>query len=158
LPYYIDGDVKLTQSVAILRYIARKYHLNGSTEQDRIRIDLAECQIKDLMTSFYANAIQPNYEQLKVNFLPSLKVQLEQFVEFLGSGDYVTGNSLSYVDFWLYEYLVKIKVFAEEVFGEFKSLVEFVDRIEALPQIQKYNKSQGALIFSGPKYAWNAKY
>lgn len=25
LPYYIDGDVKLTQSQAILRYIARKY-------------------------------------------------------------------------------------------------------------------------------------
>ncbi|XP_037576602.2 LOW QUALITY PROTEIN: glutathione S-transferase-like [Dermacentor silvarum] len=27
LPYYIDGDVKLTQSLAILRYLSRKYGL-----------------------------------------------------------------------------------------------------------------------------------
>ena len=27
LPYYIDGDIKLTQSNAILRYIARKHNL-----------------------------------------------------------------------------------------------------------------------------------
>ena len=27
LPYYIDGDIKITQSEAILRYIARKYKL-----------------------------------------------------------------------------------------------------------------------------------
>lgn len=27
LPYYIDGDVKLTQSLAILRYLGRKHDL-----------------------------------------------------------------------------------------------------------------------------------
>ncbi len=27
LPYYIDGDVKLTQGLAIMRYLARKYDL-----------------------------------------------------------------------------------------------------------------------------------
>ena len=27
LPYYIDGDIKITQSEAILRYLARKYKL-----------------------------------------------------------------------------------------------------------------------------------
>ena len=27
LPYYIDGDIKITQSNAILRYIGRKYGL-----------------------------------------------------------------------------------------------------------------------------------
>ena len=37
LPYYIDGDVKLTQSSAILRHIAREHGLMGKTgkEMDR---------------------------------------------------------------------------------------------------------------------------
>ena len=34
LPYYIDGDLKLTQSNAILRHLGRKYKLYGSTDND----------------------------------------------------------------------------------------------------------------------------
>ncbi|KAH9376989.1 hypothetical protein HPB48_018758 [Haemaphysalis longicornis] len=29
LPYYIDGDVKITQSLAILRYLGRKHDLSA---------------------------------------------------------------------------------------------------------------------------------
>ncbi|MRA94238.1 hypothetical protein GH868_30405, partial [Bacillus thuringiensis] len=32
LPYYIDGDVKITQSSAITMHIARKHNLCGETE------------------------------------------------------------------------------------------------------------------------------
>ncbi|KAG0445564.1 hypothetical protein HPB47_013894 [Ixodes persulcatus] len=31
LPYYMDGSVKLTQSLAILRHLAREYDLVGRT-------------------------------------------------------------------------------------------------------------------------------
>lgn len=40
LPYLIDGNVKLTQTQAILRYIARKNGLLGATEEEQIRVDL----------------------------------------------------------------------------------------------------------------------
>ena len=33
LPYYMDGDFKVTQSNAILRYIARKHNMLGNTEE-----------------------------------------------------------------------------------------------------------------------------
>ncbi len=35
LPYLVDGDVKIAQSNAILRYVARKAGLDGSDSDDK---------------------------------------------------------------------------------------------------------------------------
>ena len=52
LPYYIDGHIKLTQSGAILRYVARKNNLLGITEEERYRADMFECIICDFRSDF----------------------------------------------------------------------------------------------------------
>ena len=52
LPYYIDGDVKMTQSNAIVKYIARKHGLCGETDEEKRRIDILENQIMDLRIQF----------------------------------------------------------------------------------------------------------
>ena len=77
LPYYIDGDVKVTQSNAILRYIGRKFDMckqinvstachsrekietrflscrsGGKTEAERVRVDMMENQVMDLRNGF----------------------------------------------------------------------------------------------------------
>ena len=39
LPYYIDGDIKITQSNAILRYIGRKYGLGMYMKIVHIGVD-----------------------------------------------------------------------------------------------------------------------
>ena len=36
LPYLIDGNIKVTQSNAILRYLGRKFGLDGKTEADKV--------------------------------------------------------------------------------------------------------------------------
>ena len=49
LPYLVDGEVKLTQSYAIMRYLARKYKkLLPSGEIEQQRIDQAEGVLADL--------------------------------------------------------------------------------------------------------------
>ena len=40
LPYYIDGNVKLTQSDAILRHLGRKYKMYGVDDNDASVIDM----------------------------------------------------------------------------------------------------------------------
>lgn len=52
LPYYFDGDTKVTQSNAILRYIARKHDLCGKTEEEKVRVDMLENQAMDLRNGF----------------------------------------------------------------------------------------------------------
>ena len=51
MPYYIDGDVKLTQSLAISRYLARKYGLDGTNEQEKTVIPMLEQQVWDWNTT-----------------------------------------------------------------------------------------------------------
>ena len=46
LPYLIDGDIKLTQTLAIMNYIGRKHGLGGATpaemaEQEMVRLSRA---------------------------------------------------------------------------------------------------------------------
>lgn len=52
LPYLIDGDVRITQSMAILRYIARKAGLLGvpdnASAAEHAQLDMLQNQIDDL--------------------------------------------------------------------------------------------------------------
>jgi glutathione S-transferase len=61
LPYYIDGEVKLTQSKAILRCIARKHNLVGTTEEEKIRLDLVDSECEDLRSGFTGFCYNPNF-------------------------------------------------------------------------------------------------
>ncbi|CAN7946753.1 unnamed protein product [Ixodes hexagonus] len=49
LPYLMDGDVKLSQSLAIMRYLARKHGLDlpGSDPRAAARMDMIEGQMND---------------------------------------------------------------------------------------------------------------
>ena len=48
LPYYIDGNVKLTQSNAILRHLGRQHGLYGSNDNQSSEIDMLLDTIKDI--------------------------------------------------------------------------------------------------------------
>ena len=50
LPYFIDGELKLTESLAIIRYIVRKWgqDLNGKTAEEGALSDMAYGVISDI--------------------------------------------------------------------------------------------------------------
>ncbi|KAG0730073.1 Glutathione S-transferase Mu 3 [Chionoecetes opilio] len=52
LPYYIDEDVKVTQSNNIMRHIAHKHDLCGKTDAERVRLDIMENQSMDFRSGF----------------------------------------------------------------------------------------------------------
>merc|ERR1711893_59720 len=64
LPYYIDGKIKLTQSNAILRYIARKNGLEGQTEEERCRVDLMLEQSMDFRNGWVRLCYNPDFDSL----------------------------------------------------------------------------------------------
>ena len=51
-PYYIDGDVKLSQTFAILKYLGRKHNMAAKTEEEQIRVDLIEAEAEDMRTKW----------------------------------------------------------------------------------------------------------
>ena len=125
---------------------------------EKRRIDVLEQQISDLVTSFYESALKPNYQELKASFSEDLKPKLEAIDKFLGQGPFVNVDNISYVDFLLYEYLVRILLFVPELFEQFPKFGALLKRIEALPNVGAFIKKQGKILLIGYPDKCDAKY
>jgi glutathione S-transferase len=61
LPYFLDGNIKITQSNAILRHIARKNGLCGESVEEKARVDMmADCAM-DLRNTIVRLVYNPDY-------------------------------------------------------------------------------------------------
>ena len=66
LPYFTDGDVKLTQSDAILRHLGRKHGLYGGSEKQAGHIDMLIDTAKDIkMALIMPNVVMKNLVSLR---------------------------------------------------------------------------------------------
>jgi glutathione S-transferase len=158
LPYYIDGDVKLSQSLAIMRYLGRKYDLFATDEKSLTRQDLVEQQIQDMRWNFIFGVLfnKAEYEKNKALFLEeTLPKQLELLSKFLGDSEWLIGK-LNYVDFLAYETLDWLRQFSPENIQKFENLTQYLKRFESLPAISAYinsNEFKSWPLF-GPVVSW----
>lgn len=141
LPYYIDGDIKVTQSNAILRYIGRKHDLLGQTEAEKVNVDMMLEQAMDFRNGLVRLAYSKDYETLKGNYFKDLGKKLEIFDTFLGSNDWFAGDKITICDFHIYELLDQHKIMDPTCLENFKKLQAFLDRFEELPKIKTYLNS-----------------
>nr|XP_060629234.1 glutathione S-transferase Mu 4-like isoform X1 [Anolis sagrei ordinatus] len=154
LPYLIDGDRKLTQSNAILRYLARKHKMCGETEEEIIRMDILEYQVVDFATDLATLCYSPDFEKLKPEYIKQLPGKLKRFSQFLGDRKWFLGNKITYVDFLAYDILDLHQMFQPKCLDQFKNLKDFLDHFEALEKISAYMKSSRFL--RTPLYSRNA--
>ncbi|CAN7940737.1 unnamed protein product [Ixodes hexagonus] len=141
LPYYLDGDVKLTQSLAILRYLGRKHGLAPKDEKLQCRVDVVEMQAFDILMSAGVLIYDPAYsDDKRRQFLVDSAEKLRQFEALLAKdGPFVAGQEVTYVDFLLYETLQFIRVLGPNNFKEnFPSLEEYNGRVAGLPGLREY--------------------
>jgi len=149
LPYYVEGGLKLTQTHAILRHIARKHDLCGKTEEEKARVDMLAEQSMDFRNGwvrlgYHTLGGGQDFEAARASYLARLPTTLKQFEDFLGSRTWFAGPSISFPDFHMYELIDQHKLMAPECLKDCPNLKGFVDRFEALPQIAAYRK--------GPKF------
>lgn len=147
LPYYIDGDVKVSQSQVILRHLARKHGLDGKTEADKLRVELALAQVGDYQTDFARIVYNPQFNELKGDYKAGLPDKLKALSNFLGDRKFVAGDYVTYVDFILFEYLEGQAYFVEGLLKDYPVLDAFHKRVLALPAIDKYVKSDKFIKF-----------
>jgi glutathione S-transferase len=141
LPYYIDGDVKLTQSGTILKYLARKYDLDAKTEAEHIRLDLAMDELIDLRNNMGRTSYSPDFATLKAAFVSSAANKLSEANKFLGSHQWFAGDRLTFVDFAWYELLQVLSTMEPSLLDNCDNLKGLVRRFEALPAIKQYLQS-----------------
>ncbi|XP_066940433.1 glutathione S-transferase Mu 4-like [Macrobrachium rosenbergii] len=140
LPYYVDGDVKVTQSNAIMRYIARKHDLCGKTESEKIRVDIMENQSMDFRNGF-VRLCYLDFDSQKETYLEALPTTMKLFSTFLGERPWYAGDNITFVDFIMYELIDQHLQLEPNLLKDFKNLEDFQKRFEELEPIKKYMAS-----------------
>lgn len=153
LPYLIDTSanppVQLTQSNAILRYLARRYDFYGDSELERTEIDLLQDQAYDFRNAIEKTAYTLGgeyhnvFKQFSADVLPQ---HLDSFERYLAGKDnqkYFVGKRLLLVDFVLYELLWQMTQMVPGSITESHrpTLFSFTQQFELIPQIAAYMKS-----------------
>ena len=148
--------MKLTQSLAIMRYIGEQYNLAGTTPKERAAISVMENYMLDLLRAFSLVTYNPNYFTLKQEHLKEyLPNHLTLLSDYFSDSLFVTGSNVSYVDFYVYEYLYRMSVLAKEVFDQFPTLKAFISRIQSFPKVADYIQATKPKLFCKSIAKWN---
>jgi len=148
LPYWIDGDVKLSESAAIMKHIARKHNLAGSCEEDFIQLDVADGVMYDIGLHMVLMCYSPNaaaFEAMKGPFSAELPNRVEKLSKLIENKNFLLGDKISYADFTLFELLERLLAFEPNCLANFSNLVAFHERVATLPAIAKYMNSPSFL-------------
>jgi glutathione S-transferase len=155
LPYFLDGDVKLTQSVAIFNHVMRRYgraqslHIPHGTVQEA-EYDMYLHTLADFADAIASVAYSPNYAQLVDQFrAQTLPDWLARFAHFLGTKLFLLGSpdKPSPLDFFFFELLDRTAAQTPNCLDPHPTLVAYHTRIKSLPGLQSY--------FSSPAASWH---
>ncbi|XP_050027011.1 glutathione S-transferase B-like isoform X2 [Dermacentor andersoni] len=141
LPYLIDGDVRMTQCQAILRYLGRKLGLVPKEERALQRVEMLEHQASDVMWATIRLCYDPGYtEDKRRQFLVDIAEKLHEFEAYLDKhGPFGAGKNVTYVDFLLYESLQVVKTLGPSTFRKgYPALQEYCQRVAALQGLKEY--------------------
>ncbi|KAI6175785.1 hypothetical protein M3Y97_00727400 [Aphelenchoides bicaudatus] len=148
----VDGK-QLVQSQAILRFLARRFHLAGKDVFEQSRVDELADLFLDVHAAFkpftyvVAGIEKGDQTQLRKTALhPSAEKYFPLYSKILkevGTG-YLVTKKPTFVDFQLADFLFTIRNMAPETFDHHLDLSTYIDRIYSLSPIKKYIVSRPA--------------
>ncbi|CAN7985224.1 unnamed protein product [Ixodes hexagonus] len=157
LPYYVDDDVKLTQSMAIIRYLGRNLDLGPRTDQEMTVLDVLEQQAKEMCVNLGRAVVDhPCFEDMRLEYENTMEGVLKPWDEHFQHRKWALGDRITYVDFILYEALDWNHEFKPSTFKTHQDLIHFMRRFEDLPNLREYmlsNAYNKYPIFS-PRRKW----
>ena len=135
LPYLKDGEVKLTETVAIMQYIARKWQpaLLGSNAAEVGRINMLLDKVFNLkMKSTIACYTVGDAEAI----IEECRPLLAKIVECMGDSEWIAGPNLTWLDFYFAELIDLLNAISDGLFhAEFPTMQAYWDRFIALPNL-----------------------
>jgi len=143
IPYLVDGGVRVAQSFAIMKYLARKYKkLGADTEEEMRAVDQAEGFCADLRVQLIMTWFKEgDLEQSKREYVEDLPNKLRPLEEMLGKRKWCSGDKLVYVDFAMCEALDHLEMFAPGSLECSPRVKQYKAAFDALPQISAYRNS-----------------
>jgi len=155
-PCLKDKDLTLVQSNAILRHLARKHGLYGSSEAEAAYIDMIVDGVEDVRGK-YAKLIYTNYNAGKEDYVKELPAQLlpfEKLISKLGDAKagFSVGSKKSLSDYALFDLLDIHLTLSPSCLDEMPELTQFYKVVLSRPGITAYRQTDG---FKGRKINGN---
>jgi len=160
LPYYMETNVKLTGTNAILRHIARKHNLCGRTQEELVRVDMAAEQVMDMRNNavfLFYNGAGTGFDSSIGEYKVKLQDTLKAISLFLCDRPWLAGDSLTFPDFHLYEMLDQHLLLDPNCLLSFPNLKNLHARFEKLTAVAAYQKSAKPLPCNNTSAVWGAK-
>ncbi|KAK6177387.1 hypothetical protein SNE40_015496 [Patella caerulea] len=139
LPYYIDGDIRITQSNSIIRYLGQKHNLLGTTIKEKVACDMMLENGMDLRNNSVYVSYNPDYENIKGDYFSNyLPTTFARFEKYLADKPWFAGENITVCDFVLYELLDQHCLVAPTCLDKFPKLRAFLNRFESLPRNKQF--------------------
>ena len=105
LPYIMDGDLKMSETLAIFQYIATKYKpelLGGSDPKERANA----IRIHTIVSDVFLNTLKGSFATDDPSVVAqSINESMEPIVKHLGENKFINGANLSIGDFVFFEFV-----------------------------------------------------
>lgn len=141
LPYYEDGDLKLCESWAIMRHVARKNDLLAADDVANALCDQAQGVVQDFRMQFVMMCYRPGFEENKKNFFAQLPAKMQRFDAYLAKHKWLSGDKLTYVDFAFAEILDQLQMMESDVYSKYTNVAEYLKNFMTQDKIAAYRSS-----------------
>ena len=141
LPYYIDGPTKLTESGAIMKFIAAKYDakLLGVGAHEIGNVEMMFGVVMDMKIDVTVKCYTTDNKELTEEFIYG---HLKGIEKYLGSKKFLVGDNVTYVDFIFFELLNLCDFVTEgKLFEEHGTIKAYVERMKDLNNVIAFFES-----------------
>jgi glutathione S-transferase len=133
LPYLFDEDTKLTETLAIMQYIAKKWkpELLGRNAAEVGRIHMLEEKVYKLKFATAGPCYAPDADRQKI--VETARPMLAGLYEVTGNSTFLCGENITYLDFMYHELIDVLAWLSEGAFlEEFPNLTAYCERMMGL--------------------------
>ncbi|KAL5105318.1 Glutathione S-transferase [Taenia crassiceps] len=138
LPYYIDGDFKLTHLGAIVEFIAEVHGMISGSKKQRAVLHMLQCEVMGFRVPFITTVFDPGCEVFGSAFFEMLTRKLAYFGTYLDEKQWFTGEKKNYPDFALCDLLIQMTKFEPMCLNGYPQLRAYLSRFENLPELKDY--------------------
>ena len=142
----IDGEIKVTETLAIMKYIANKFgpELLGKDSAQVAKVEMVAASVSELKGA----VTMPCYTVGdKSSITMELLKKVVPIINFLGDKPFLAGDNVTYPDFIFFELCDLMQFISDgQLFERFPVLENYWERVKELPRLKEFYEDDSKCI------------
>ena len=140
------NNQKFPQSIAIARYMAKQFKLNGKDDFESMKCNIIVDTMQEMNEIYYQvwfhidDEKQKQEEQTKFKneVLPEKLKGLEKLIMIYGNGTWAVGDDVTWADLLVYDSVQNFLKMDKQLLDKCRTLQKHYEAVEKLPNIVEY--------------------